>query len=84
MQIPRNEVLRIVDALLSGEMTREEASRWAGPRHLDEMADPVVEEALNLLTATDAIQINDEGQAIGYLFDFAEITPIRAELLRDG
>jgi hypothetical protein len=72
-----------VDAPLSGEMTREEASKWAGQRHVEEMADPVVEEALDLLTATDAVQIDQEGQVVGYLFDLVDITAIRLALLGD-
>jgi len=80
MQVPRGDVLRVVDALLSGEMTREAASSWAGPLHVEEMADPVVEEALDLLTLTDAIQITHEGRPAGYLFDLTDIEAIRQVL----
>lgn len=84
MQVSRSEVLRRVDAQLSGEMTREQASRWAGPLHVEEMADPVVEEALDLLTLTDAVQTNDEGRPVGNLFDFADIEAIRRALVDRG
>lgn len=80
MQVSRTEVLGIVDALLSGAMTREEASMWAGPLHVEEMKDPVVEEALDLLSLTDAVQIADDGSPGGYLFDFAAIEAIRRAL----
>jgi hypothetical protein len=80
MQVSRTEVLGIVDALLSGAMTREEASRWAGPLHVEEMADPVVEEALDLLTLTDAVQITDQVRPDGYLYDFADIQAVRRAL----
>jgi hypothetical protein len=80
MQVQRVEVLPIVDALLSEEMTREEASRWAAPRHLVEQHDPVVEEALDLLVATDSLQIDNEGRSLGYLFDFADLKALRSAL----
>ncbi len=76
----RTEVLEIIDRLLAGGLTREDASRWAGPLHVEESPDSLVEEALDLLTLVDAWQIDAEGNRTGYLYDFDDLATIR-ELL---
>ena len=84
IQLSRLDVLRVVDALLAGEISRKAASGWAGPLHVEEMADPVVEEALDLLTLTDAVQTDGALEPVGYLFDFAELEGIRGTLAKDA
>lgn len=66
----RTEVAKIIDRLLTGVLTREDASLWAGPLHLQESSDPLIEEALDLLTLIDAWQMDAEGHWTGYLYDF--------------
>ncbi len=73
----RSEVLEIIDLLLAGELSREDASRWAGALHVEESPDSLVEEALDLLTLVDAWQINEEGNRTGYLYDFDGLATIR-------
>lgn len=57
-----------------------DASRWAGPLHVEESPDSLVEEALDLLTLVDAWQIDEEGNRTGYLYDFDDLATSR-ELL---
>ena len=83
IQLSRLDVLRVVDALLAGEIGRKATSGWAGPLHVEEMADPVVE-ALDLLTLTDAVQTDGALEPVGYLFDFAELEGIRGTLAKDA
>lgn len=84
MQLTRTEVLRVVDAPVSGEMTREEASRWAATPLLGELPDPVIEEVLDLLVIMDGWQIDQDGQKAGYLYDFSDIIALRPTLLPDA
>lgn len=84
MQLTRNEVLRVVDALVSGEMTREEVSQWAANPLRGELPDPAIEEVLDLLVIVDGWQIDQDGQKAGYLYDFSEIIAIRPTLLPDA
>ena len=77
----RAQVIEMMTLLLAGGLTREAASLWAGPLHVREALDPLVEEALDLLTLTDAWQVDAEGTRTGYLFDFADIVAIRDLLL---
>ena len=79
----RAQVIEIIDRLLTGALTREDASLWAGPLHILEAPDPLVEEALDLLTLTDAWQMDAGGKRTGYLFGFDDIVAIRA-LLREA
>lgn len=77
----RAQVIEIIDRLVAGALTREDASLWAGPLHVWEATDPLVEEALDLLTLTDAWQVDAKGRRTGYLFGFDDIVAIRELLL---
>lgn len=80
VEVSRAEVLEVIDRLLSGDLTREEASLWAGKRHVEEMADPLVEEALDIVTLIDGRHISSDGELAAYLYDFQEVEAIRASL----
>jgi hypothetical protein len=79
MGISHTEVLSVIDDLLSGHLTREEASLWAGPRHVEESPDPAVVEALDALTLIDARHFVQDGD---YLYDYSRIVQVREALLR--
>ena len=69
---------------MSGGMSREAASAWASERHVHVAADPVVEEALDILAILDARHVSDQGQPLEYMYDFAELSAARQALARDG
>ena len=77
----RTEVVEIIDRLLAGGLTREDASLWAGSLHVEESPDPLVEEALDLLTLIDGWQTDAEGDRTGYLYDFDDLATIRDLLM---
>jgi hypothetical protein len=77
----RAEVLEVINRLLAGDLTREEASRWAGPIHVDESPDSLIEDALDLLTLIDAWQTDAEGIRTGYLYDLRELARMRDVLV---
>lgn len=70
----------IIDRLLSGELSREAAASWAGKRHATEQADPVVEDALDIVVGLDARQITRTGEDAGYLFGLDEVRAVRLRL----
>ncbi len=76
----RAEVLEVIDRLMAGDITREEAALWAGARHIVEASDPIVEEALDALVAVDQWQVDDDMRRVGYLFDFDEVAALRDAL----
>jgi hypothetical protein len=83
----REDVVEMIDRLLSGRITREEASLWAGVLHVEESEDPVVEEALDILTLIDGREVDAEGNPTGFLFDFKELESIRralGDVVEDG
>jgi hypothetical protein len=80
VEVSREDVAKVIDELLAGELTREAAALWAGKRHVEEMADPVVEEALDLLTLIDGPQIDSDMKPVGYLFDFTDLEVVRLSL----
>lgn len=80
VEVSRAEVLKIIDQLLSGDITREAASLWASKRHVEEMADPLVEEALDIVTLIDGRHISSDGELAGYLYDLEEVEAIRSSL----
>ena len=79
----RTAILQVIDRLLSGGMSREAASAWASERHLQVAADPVVEEALDLLALIDTRHVSEQGQPLDYMYDFAELSAARQALARD-
>jgi len=76
-------VLRLIDAVLAGAMSREEASAWAGARHVQAVKDPEVEEALDILTLIDARHVDDDGHPQDYMYDLTELSTARAALARE-
>lgn len=76
--------MEVVDRLLSGDLTREAAALWAGRRHVEPMADPLLEEALDILTLIDGRHTSDDGQPLGYMYDFRELEALRPSLVGDG
>lgn len=80
----RSEVLRLIDAVLAGDLSREEVSAWAGARHVQVADDPVVEEALDILTLIDARNVDDEGRVLDYMYDFTELSASRAALASEN
>jgi len=77
----RADVLEVIDRLLAGDISREEASAWAGDRHFQAAPDLAVEEALDVLTLIDARHVAGDGRPLGYLYDFAEIAASREALI---
>ena len=67
-----------MDELLAGALTREAASAWAGPRHVEQQPDEAVEEALDVLTLIDARHFKDEGD---YLYGLDLVAEAREALL---
>lgn len=81
MNMPsREEVALVIDRLLAGAISREEASLWAGALHVVEAADPVIEKALDILTLIDGRHIDEAGRPMDYLYDFEELVSVRRVL----
>lgn len=77
------EILEVVDRLLAGTISREQASAWAGqalPAVETLGHDPLAEEVLDCLLAIDQIQTDSAMEVTGYLFDFAELLTLRRQL----
>lgn len=80
----RSEVLRLIDAVFAGDVSREEASAWAGARHVQVAEDSVVEEALDILTLIDARHVDDDGHVLDYMYDFTELSAARVVLASEN
>lgn len=76
----RSEVARVIHDLLAGRMSREEASRWAEKRQGTDARDELIEEALDLLTGIDSLQVGHDGRVTGYLFDFQDLETLLSRL----
>ncbi len=76
----RSEVARVIQDLLACRMTREEASSWAAQRQGTDAGDELVEEALDLLTGIDSLQVGYDGTVTGYLFDFEDLETLLSRL----
>ncbi len=70
--------MSVIDRLLSGDLSREEASLWAGKLHIERSPDLDIEEALDVLTLIDARHSPEPGD---YLYDFSEVRVAREALL---
>jgi hypothetical protein len=77
----RADVLTVLDAVLTGTLTREAASQWAASHHIEVMDDASLEEALDVLVLIDARHTSDDGVPLNYLYDLSEIATSRAALL---
>lgn len=75
----RAEVLEVIDQLLSGQMTREEASAWAGPRSVY-TDDETVNDAVELLFIYTHRHF-DQGQDLDYMWTDEDLREARAALL---
>lgn len=78
VDVSRAEVVSVINRLLSGEMSREEAALWAGKLHIKRSPDLDIEEALDVLTLIDARHSSGPG---AYLYDFSEVRVAREALL---
>ena len=80
----RSEIQQIIDRLISAELSREAASDWATEHHVEVAADPVVEEALDILALIDARHVSGDGRVLDYMYDFADLSLAREALASDG
>jgi len=79
VDVSRAEVVTVIDRLLAGDLSREQASEWAAERHVEVSPDRLVEDALDVLVLIDAC--HTPGRA-DYLYDYREVTEAREALLR--
>lgn len=79
MSIERRGLLEIIDQLLAGSLSREDASRWALERVFEEVTDPLIDEALDALSVCDELSFNGD-PPYPYLVDLDELAQIRASL----
>jgi hypothetical protein len=77
VDVSRADVVGVIDQLLSGDLSREEASAWAAARHIERSPDLAVEEALDVLTLVDARHSPEQGD---YLYDLSEVSIARKAL----
>lgn len=77
----RSEVVAAVDRLLAGVDTRTAASIRASMWHLGDIADPLVEEAVDLLTLIDAHQFDASGVRVGYMYSLDDLRAVRARMV---
>ncbi len=77
--VSRADIMIVIDRLLAGDLSREDASAWAAARHIETSPDVVIEDALDVLALIDARHSPTRGD---YLYDFREITEAREALIR--
>lgn len=75
----RAEVAEVIDQLLSGRWSRDEASRWGAARS-DETGDDVVDEAVIALWTINYLQEDESGRSVGYMWDFSDLESLRTRL----
>lgn len=76
----RSELVRVIDDLLRGSISRPEASEWAAAR-IDAVTDDAqVHEALELLIMSDALQVDEHDRPSEYMFELDPIRRVRASL----
>lgn len=75
----RAEVAEVIDHLLTGSITRDEASRWGASRSA-ETGDDVIDEAVIALWTINYLQEDEFGRCLGYMWDFSELELLRSRL----
>ncbi len=65
---------------MTGSLSREAASLWAGKRHVEPSSDPAIEEALDILTLIDAPHVDSHGQPMDYMYDLGEVEDAQESL----
>jgi hypothetical protein len=80
----RAQIRDVVDRLLTGSLSRTDASKWAvGALDLldaSDRTDEAAEEVLECLIGIDSVQTDETMNVTGYLFDFAELRELRATI----
>ena len=79
----RIELVAFIDPVISRELSREAASAWACELHLVQAADPIVEEALDVLSLIDARHVRED-RPLNYMYDFDELRKVRRALESGG
>lgn len=77
----RAEVVAVIDQVLAGTLSREDASNWALPCADTVWPDEAVEDALSLMLVFYAPQTDWDGNVNGYCHTLDQLAEVREPLL---